>query len=305
MTSAKSVEIHVVDAFTRQAGYGNRAGVVLEAGSISDAEMQSIAAFAGFSETAFVLPASSDDHDVHVRYFTPIAEVPVCGHATIATHYLRARKLGLSSRVVQAKTGVGVLPVNISGEGADTRIDMTQGKPEFGAILTDALRTDLIASLGMRATDLSTDLPIQIVSTGHSKVMVPVESLAVVNKLSPDMSRLAELSQRLSCNGFFPFAVDETTSGLRTHGRMFAPAIGIDEDPVTGNANGPAGAYLVHYKRIQLQDEFSYEGHQGQAMEKPGIVFVTLKKSDDSVATVQVGGYAVESASLFYPGGAT
>lgn len=294
------VEIHVVDAFTRQAGCGNRAGVVLDAASIGDAQMQSIAAFAGFSETAFVLPASGEDHDIHVRYFTPLAEVPICGHATIATHYLRTRKLGLSSSIVRARTGAGVLPVNISVEGEETRIDMTQGKPDFGTILSGELRSELLASLGMGATDLSTDLPIQIVSTGHSKVMVPVESLAVINRLSPNMSRLAELSQRISCNGFFPFTVVETTVGLRTHGRMFAPGIGIDEDPVTGNANGPAGAYLVHYKRIQLQDVFAYEGHQGESMGKPGIVHVTLTKNDDGFVTVQVGGYAVESASIFY-----
>ena len=292
------IEIHVVDAFTQQPDCGNRAGVVLNADSITESDMQSIASFAGFSETAFVLEATDNDHDLVVRYFTPASEVPICGHATVATHYLRAQKLGLTNVVVLAKTGAGVLPVKIDRHG--TRIDMTQGRPEFGDILTDGVRDNLMGSLGMDTTELSANLPIQIVSTGHSKVLIPVDSVQTLNRLAPNMSQLTELSQRIGCNGYFPFTVDRSSTQLRTFGRMFAPAIGVEEDSVTGNANGPAGAYLAHYQQIYFHQKFCYEGHQGQSLGKPGIVFVSLTKASDQTLTVQVGGFAVESASLYF-----
>ncbi len=82
--------IYVVDAFTTKPNTGNRAGVVLDADHLTTQEMQDIAAFAGYSETAFVLSPKDQSHDIHVRYFTPTHEVPICGHATIATHFLRA-----------------------------------------------------------------------------------------------------------------------------------------------------------------------------------------------------------------------
>ncbi|WP_260018028.1 PhzF family phenazine biosynthesis isomerase [Leisingera sp. S132] len=83
---------------------------MLEAAGLSSSEMQAIAGFAGLSETAFVLPAPGQDHDLQVRYFTPSAEVPICGHATVAAHFLRARMLGQPDYRVRVLTGAGVLP---------------------------------------------------------------------------------------------------------------------------------------------------------------------------------------------------
>jgi len=295
-----SVILHVVDAFTRTIGQGNRAGVVLDAEGLSDAQMQQIAAFAGYSETAFVLPAQGPGHDLQVRYFTPRMEVPICGHATVATHFLRVQLQGLQPCTQHVLTGAGVLPIEIIGTGDTAHVKMTQGVPEFGLILDGKQKAQVLAGLGIGATDLA-DMPIQVVSTGHSKVMVPLTSCNLLNGLAPDMALLADLSRQIDCNGFFPFVVDNGVQ-FCTRGRMFAPVIGINEDPVTGNANGPAGAYLHHYGVIGLTDTVTYQGHQGQTMGKPGTVFVTLNHQQTGAVQVQIGGDAVYAGSREFDG---
>ncbi|MES0880379.1 PhzF family isomerase [Roseibium sp. SCP14] len=293
-------KIHIIDAFTKTAGTGNRAGVVLEADGLSASEMQAIAAFAGYSETAFVLSPSSDDHDIHVRYFTPGAEVPICGHATIATHFLRATMSGTDAYPIRAKTGAGILPVSITGEGNELLVSMRQGAVDFGPVFNEIERCQLASALNIDPSEFADDLPIQIVSTGHSKVIVPLRSRQVLDALDPDPDKLIALSKAVGCNGFFPFVLEGTKEHPETHGRMFAPAIGILEDPVTGNANGPAGAYLVHYGLVNWpQDSITYAGHQGHTMGKAGTVHVTVA-ADDSGLRTSVAGYAVVAGTREY-----
>ncbi len=295
------IEIHVVDAFTDKPHEGNRAGVVLDADGLDTDVMQAAAAFAGFSETAFVFQDDNPDYDVHVRYFTPTKEVPICGHATIATHFLRAEVLDLPTGRVLAKTGAGILPVDIEGEGEDRRIVMTQGKPEFGDILEDAQKQDLIEALGLEIDQVRRDMPIQIVSTGHGKVLVPIFSAKVLHELKPDMEKLKAIGDALSCPGFFVFSIkSDVDAKVCTYGRMFAPGIGINEDPVTGNANGPTGAYLAQYGVINFDTDFNYRGFQGYALGTPGIVDVRLKKLEGGDLQVQVAGQAVHAGSLCF-----
>lgn len=295
-----SVKIHIIDAFTQEKDKGNRAGVVLDADGLTEARMQDIAAFAGYSETAFVLPANDDSHDLHVRYFTPTKEVPICGHATIATHFLRAEILGLEDCTVTAKTGVGILPVDIEGSNENRKIIMTQSQPEFGPYYKEEQKKKIVQGLGISYDEIRSDLPVQIVSTGHSKVMIPIKSVETLDSLTPNMDALNTISQELGCSGYFVFVIDESQEPLATYGRMFAPAIGIPEDPVTGNANGPAGAYLAHHNILKFDQSISYLGHQGIAIGKPGTVEVRLEKTDGNLSKVQVAGHAVEAGILEY-----
>lgn len=292
-------KIYIVDAFTRTVGTGNRAGVVLDAEGLCEQKMQEIAAFAGYSETAFVFPSKGEDYDIHVRYFTPEFEVPICGHATIATHFLRAQFFGTEDYQVKAKTGAGILPVQVSGSEENRLVTMTQGLVEYGAVLNIEENNRLLRGLGIEQADLIDGLPVQIVSTGHSKVMVPLKSRRVLDAIKPDAELLSLLSRKIECNGFFPFTIDNKSKSLQTFGRMFAPAIGILEDPVTGNANGPAGAYLYKYGLVTVAPEITYAGHQGFTLRKPGTVFVTLKKKND-ILTVEVAGNAVLAGELKY-----
>lgn len=292
--------IYVVDAFTTQPNTGNRAGVVLDADHLTTQEMQDIAAFAGYSETAFVLLPKDQSHDMHVRYFTPTNEVPICGHATIATHFLRATTGHQSDYPLIAKTGAGYLPVSIFGSPEELLVKMTQGRVEFLPPFNASQRNELASALGVSEGDFA-DLPIQVVTTGHSKVMVPMLSRSKLDELIPNNEKLKAISAEIGCNGFFPFVLEGTKQEPITYGRMFAPAIGINEDPVTGNANGPAGAYLVHHDLIECDQKVSYWGYQGLAIEKPGRVLVTVEKTD-SILHVSIAGQAVLVGSVLYSG---
>src|SRR5690242_13633327 len=165
-----SYRIYQVDAFTRTRFSGNPAGVVPDAAGLDETQMQAIARELNNSETAFILPPRGRDHDVHVRFFTPTTEVPVCGHATIAAHYVRAIEGAAVEGTLHQLTGAGVLAVDVEPVASgDFRIWMHQREPAFGAVLDDGQRRALLAALHLAEDELGQG-PIQIVSTGHSKV---------------------------------------------------------------------------------------------------------------------------------------
>lgn len=231
---SRRVPVLLVDAFTTTPGKGNRAGVVLDATGLTADEMQLVAAEVNVSETAFMVPTpESDEHALHVRYFTPTTEVPICGHATIGSHFARSESLGISNGRVVAKVGAGILPVDIETRDGERKIIMTQGAIAFTPPYSDDIKAPILAALGLEPADLNRDLPIQEVSTGHSKVMVPITSVEKLDALTPNMAALTAASAQIGCNGFFVFAFNDETDDCLTSGRMFAPAIGITEDPVT------------------------------------------------------------------------
>ena len=125
---ARTYRLYQVDSFTKEKFTGNPAGVIPNADGLSDGEMQKIAREMNNSETAFVFSSTDESYDVHVRFFTPLKEVPICGHATIAAHYVRALENGMTQGRVYQKTGAGILPVDILRDGDDLRVIMTQGK---------------------------------------------------------------------------------------------------------------------------------------------------------------------------------
>jgi PhzF family phenazine biosynthesis protein len=294
----KSLRIYQVDAFTRERLKGNPAGVVPQADGLSDAQMQAIARELNNSETAFIFRPRADDHDVLVRFFTPTVEVPVCGHATIAAHYVRAIEGRANVGMTRQLTGAGVLPVEIEATGDnDFRIWMHQRPPSFGPTLSVVERGRLLAALCLDECMLDRG-PIQIVSTGHSKVMVPVRDRTVLDHIKPDFAALAALSRDIGCNGYHLFTLTEPDLGVLAHTRMFAPAIGINEDPVTGNANGPLGAYLVQHQLVPVaigQSGLSCWIRQGERMGRPGRVKVEVAVDPVRLAptAVRIGGDAV------------
>lgn len=285
--------IYQIDAFTKERFKGNPAGVVTNADGLSEAQMQAIARELNNAETAFILSPTAPDHHVWIRLFTPTTEVPSCGHATISAHYVRAIEGNLPSCTVQQRIGIGILPVDIVKEDNDYRIVMTQGVFEISPEITGETRNSILDALSLSDADLDNRCPIQIASTGHSKVMVGIKSRQTLNALTPDLTRLVTISKTTGCDGYFVFTFDSDDREILTHGRMFAPAIGIPEDPVTGNANGPLGAYLVHHNIVQASDGFAtFKGKQGEAIGRPGIVTVTVEVKDGKPSKVQVGGYA-------------
>lgn len=289
------MDLHVfqVDSFTTSLFEGNPAGVVLNADTLSNEKMQQIAREMNKSETAFIINESSEDYDIEVRFFTPMKEVPICGHATIAAHYVYAKEHGIGKGIVRQKTKAGILPVEIVNEDNDLRVIMTQAKIEYGKVLDSEEQKLLIEGLGIKNHDIDATLPIQIISTGHSKVIIPITSKNTLDSIFIDSAILTKLSSILSCNGYYVFTFDSGEEGVLVDGRMFAPAIGINEDPVTGNANGPLGAYLAHYNRIEKRkDGYTFTIKQGEAINRKGYMDVHVYSNDSEPELIKISGRA-------------
>ena len=291
----KKYIVYRVDAFTKSKFQGNPAGVVVNADGLSEKQMQILAKELNNSETAFLFAPDDPTCDGVIRYFTPKTEVPTCGHATIAAMYTKALEDNLDSCRLRMKTKIGVLPFEIIKCDNDYRVNMTQGAIKIEDPLRDPDRAGILAALGLHQNDLEPRCPVQIASTGHSKVMIGIKSRARLHGLTPDLNELSKMSTQINCNGYFVFTFDvEAEEGVLTHGRMFAPAIGISEDPVTGNANGPLGAYLVSNKIVTVENDlFCFVGKQGEAMGRPGTVEVRVTTKGQQPQRVQIIGEAV------------
>jgi PhzF family phenazine biosynthesis protein len=288
----RKYHLYQIDAFTKEKLLGNPAGVITNADGLTEPEMQRIARELNNSETAFILPPTDETHDVHVRFFTPQNEVPICGHATIAAHYARAVENHFDTVRVYQKTGAGILPVDIIREDNDYRIVMTQGKITFGDRITGEPLEMLLPALGISVSDLRTECPICIASTGHSKVMIGIRDIGLLHRLNPNMELLTKVSKMIGCNGFYVFTLHPDEKVL-VHGRMFAPAIGINEDPVTGNANGPLGAYLVHFGLSGNNcDVYSFTAMQGEAIHRTGTMEVQVEIENNEPVEVKIVGNA-------------
>mgnify|MGYP001038198728 CR=1 FL=1 len=286
--------IYQIDSFTTEKFKGNPAGVVLNADGLSDEDMQSIARELNNSETAFIFSSANAESDYTIRYFTPSIEVPSCGHATIAALYAKALEDHLGSCILRISTKIGILPVEVEKTDHDYQITMTQGAFTLSPAFDDDQTKKLLSALHLSSSDLEENCPIQIASTGHSKVMIGIKSRKILNELQPDMSALIKLSNEIGCNGYFVFTFDSDHRETLTYGRMFAPAIGITEDPVTGNANGPLGGYLVQNKLVDVQGEyFEFNGRQGEQINRLGTVNVKVTVSDGKPELVKIMGNAV------------
>lgn len=294
---SKKYIVYQIDSFTESKFSGNPAGVVLDATGLSDTQMLLIAREINCSETAFIFPLDNHtDCEVEVRFFTPTVEVPICGHATIAAHYVRAKNHAEQFEYLNysQKTKAGILPIQVIKKESAIFIKMTQGKISFEPVAIKN-QQKIIEALGISSSDLLDSYPIEIASTGHSKVMIGINSNEKLNNLKPDLDSLVKLSEIIGCNGYFVFCISNKDNEFSTNGRMFAPAIGINEDPVTGNANGPLGAYLVKNKLVDvIDDSFKFIAYQGEAINRFGNMTVEVSVKDNLPTKVNIQGTAVE-----------
>ena len=201
--------------------------------------------------------------------------------------------LGLGKR--RQLTGAGVQTVEVIERGGDFAVRIHQNPPEFGDPLPPELVAEVMHAIGLTPGDLDFRCPFQYVSTGHGKLIIGVERLRRLRELTPDTARLAELSPRVGSQGYFLFTLEtEDDDDAYTDGRMFAPAIGIDEDPVTGNANGPLGAYLVHYGLIVPHGGVArFRARQQAASGRGGFMDVEVQAQGRIPLSVVVEGRAV------------
>jgi trans-2,3-dihydro-3-hydroxyanthranilate isomerase len=286
-----------VDVFTEQPFAGNPLCVVPDGTGLSTEQMQAIAREMNLSETTVVLPATDPRAAYWMRIFTPAKEIPFAGHPSVGTAYVMAHigRFPLQEPVTRIfqQVGIGTLPldIDISG-GKPGRVVMTQGRPAFGEILRDV--TPVAEALGVDVgTLVRTKLPIQVVSTGLEHLMVPLPDLETAGRLQPNAILLDRLLGQRGALGCFAFSLQATTPDAFAHARMFAPGAGVPEDPATGSAAGPLGAYLAVHG-VLPKDEAAFVLEQGIEMGRPSRIWVeVLRDATGMPTTIRVGGHTV------------
>ena len=290
-----------VDVFTDRPFGGNPLAVFPEAQGLTTEEMQRLALEMNLSETAFVLPPEAPGADFKVRIFTPARELPFAGHPVVGTHWVLAHlgRVSLQEPVthVSFELGVGVLPADLHvAGGVVEQVVMTQDRPSFHAVVQDV--GDLAAGLALPTEEiLDTGLPVQVVSTGAPQMMVPVRSLAGVQRLDASQLNVAALTRACRAAGtdcVMVFALETENPDATVHVRMFAPMIGVLEDPATGSANGALGAYLVRHGAVPVTEPTTHIlSEQGAEMGRPSKLYVEVDSMGDEVTAVRVGGQVV------------
>jgi len=289
---SRTLHVFQVDAFTRRQFTGNPAGVVLGADNLSDDEMLAIARELHNADTAFVLSPDGPDHDIRVRFFTPRTEASFVGHATVAANYVLSRRAGSAQRVRQ-KQRSGLVEVTVRGAGDERRIAVRQPVPQLGRELNERERLAVLDALALSTSDIDSRCPLRIGGAPSSRLLIGVHGEDQLKQLKPDMARLTTLSAQLGAAGYFVFTLAPRADGALTHSRMFCPALGIPEDPVSGNAHGILGAYLARLRLIEAEGErAAFVGAQGQSLHRPGRVEVELEWHDGTLEAVWIVGQA-------------
>ena len=264
----------IVDAFTDKPFGGNPAGVVLLDSEAFPSEelMLNIAAELRYSETAFVRRHSAQEFTV--RYFTPKAEVELCGHATIASFYLLHQK-GMASGQCLCHTKAGDLTIQ-TGE----KVMMQMAKPRIETIIAES--ENVYKALGMM--DYRPTMPVQVVYAGLPDIMVPLPDVATLQSLQPDMEAIKEITKRYESVSIQAFAF--ANDGFTAHVRDFAPLYGVPEESATGTANASLTYYLQQCGCIGAEAECSFI--QGEVMGRPSVVATRLQADGN----IFVGGTA-------------
>jgi len=274
-------EVVLIKSFTTDPSRGSATGVVIDADDLTDQQMQQIAVELGFPESAFV--QTSHVATYRTRFFSPKQEVDICGYATLATFHALLEKGILiqnekGSLSVTQEARAGILPIAGHQDGT---IVMTQKEPEFWEEEKDRV---LIASLlGLEVDDLGTS-PIQTVSTGTPKLIVPVNSLEILRKITPNLDGIIAYSKRTGNRGFYPYTPEVIEEGSDFHARHFNPIFDLNEDPITGIAAGALGAYVQHH---DLSTKTCFIVEQGYVLGRSGKVIVDVSDG------VKIGGSAV------------
>ena len=269
------MRFYIVHAFTEKLFGGNPAGVVIleKDQDFPDSELcLKIAAELRYSETVFIKPYESRPNHFYFRYFTPIEEVPLCGHATIgAFTALNEEGLADTSGDYTIETLSGVLDIKME----DGFIRMAMGTPKvLGPAFTEDQIDEIYKIMG---TDSQGEkLKPQIISTGLPDIMLPLCSQKKLNGLSPDFNALAKISEIYNVTGVHAFTLEGEDA--TAHTRNFAPLFDIDEEAATGTASGALTFYLYKHKVIENHTRCVFI--QGEAMNRPSTIITNIHDSN-------------------------
>ncbi len=285
------------DVFTDRPFGGNQLAVFTDARGLTAAEMQTLAREMNFSESTFVLPPEIDGAVKRVRIFTPAIEMPMAGHPTVGTAFVLAQRGEIPLIGERTSAGlqlnIGLVDVEIEGEaGAPRFVWMTHRAPEFGPTRDDRAR--VAEALGVAADDIRADLPMQVVSTGMPFLFVPLRSLEAIGRCRVNALALQGLFAAGQPVMVYLFTTETTTPGAHVHARMFGPhVIDVPEDPATGAAAAPMGAYAARYHVLPRQPRMNFAIEQGVEMGRPSQIHLDVRTQGEAITGLRIGGQAV------------
>jgi trans-2,3-dihydro-3-hydroxyanthranilate isomerase len=283
-----------VDVFTSVPLEGNQLAVFADGSGLSDAEMQALAKETNLSETTFIMPrdaATERERGVRVRIFTTTEELPFAGHPTLGTAMVLrndAQRSNGSAAEVALDLNVGRIPVRFSTRDGLPFGLMTQRDPEF---TNKHSREDVARAAGLAIDDIADDLPIQTVSTGNAFAIVPLKSLAVLQKLSPTWANMKAYLDKSDAKFFYFVSRETVNPEAKLQSRM---VFYNGEDPATGSAAGPCAAWAVQYGVVPPDQQVLME--QGVEMKRRSQIFFSAGRNDGKIVNVRVGGHVAEVA---------
>lgn len=278
------IKVYILNAFAKTKEGGNPAGVVIDDKDLSVENMQSIANTMGFSETVFV--KQIEENLFKVKFFTPVNEVDLCGHGTIALFTLLMKKKRINIGTYFMDTRAGMIQVDVSSRNM---IFMYQSSPVF----YDALnRKEIAESLNIEEDCFVDKLPLQIVSTGLKDIIIPVKTLKILDTIRPDYEKIKEVSDKYNVIGYHVFTF-ETLNNATANCRNFAPLYGIDEEAATGTSTGALCSYLQKYDIIKSLKNKIYRFEQGYTMGRPSEIVAYIYHNNNNSIQLKVGGKAI------------
>jgi trans-2,3-dihydro-3-hydroxyanthranilate isomerase len=281
------------DVFTRDALAGNQLAVFLDGRGLVTATMQAIAREMNFSESVFVLPPEQQGTQRRLRIFTPAVEMPMAGHPTIGSAFAMAQAGVVQPGCSTFVFGLNVGPVPVDLEWAGSQLQfawMTQARPTFGRIVDGAPVT---AAIGLELRDLLPNRPLQVVSCGVEYLLVPLRDGSSVHRAATDPGALRRLGSATGVTMPLYLFAPAPAGATALECRMFAPGLGVLEDPATGSAAGPVGCYVVRHGLVSGDDAQRIVVSQGVAMGRPSRIHVAITGTAAAITVVKVGGEAV------------
>jgi len=283
-----------LDVFTERRFAGNPLAVVLEPDGLDTAAMQAIAREFNLSETVFVFPPAEKQHRARLRIFTPGRELPFAGHPTVGTAVLLGRlDGGDKKRAFIVEETIGLVPCRVARTGADSgraTFDIPR-LPEQAGSVADA--ATLAAALSLSPGDIGyKDYTASRWSAGVPFTVVPVRSLDAMARCRPDMARFDTAFGGGDFCAPFVICGETAEKGNTFHSRMFAPGVGIAEDPATGGAAAAFAGYLAAHGGYR-DGEHLVRIEQGYEMGRPSLMELTLRIAGGKLAGASIGGNSV------------
>ena len=295
---ARTYEFVQLDVFTQTPLAGNPLAIFPDAGGLTEAEMQALAREMNLSETTFIFPrdaATEAREGKKVRIFTVETELPFAGHPTLGTALYLYASESTKPAEITLDLKAGKIPVrftanseNAGGDRVDGQVfgEMRQRDPEFGTPLS---REDVARVIGIAVDEISSEWPIQPVSTGLTFTIVPFRNRQTLSDLKFSYIQAAEFLKKTGANFFYFLCPERREGRLEARARMFFYG---GEDPATGSAAGCAAGWMVQHGVAKSDEQLVIR--QGVECRRPSEIHVRATREGGRVTDVRVGGYAVE-----------